>query len=120
MSVRHLLLRGRRKIIVGVGEDPAHSLSKESADRGFSGTAYAHHYHDHRCSLKHITRDCKRADVAISASCITLTLDSRRSSAGKSLDLVDRRHRRVAGERRHQRSMSPTKLNCLLRSLAIQ
>jgi hypothetical protein len=47
MTVRHLLLGGRGEIIVGISEDPTHSLSKKFADRGFSGSAYAHHYHDH-------------------------------------------------------------------------
>src|SRR6266566_6241162 len=47
MSSRHLLLGCRGKIIVGVSKGPTHTLSKKFADRGLSGSAYAHHYHNH-------------------------------------------------------------------------
>jgi hypothetical protein len=50
MPGRHLLLIDKRKKIVGISEDPAHSLSEKPADRSLSGPAYAHHNHDHRRS----------------------------------------------------------------------
>src|ERR1700737_2110513 len=56
------------------------------------------------------TKADKRADASTSAPRITLTLDSRRSSAGKSPHLIDRRHGRIAREPRHQRTMSPSQL----------
>src|SRR5271168_3759144 len=53
-------------------------------------------------------------------SSLTLTLDSRRSSAGESPDLIDGRHRRIAGERRHECSMGPSQLDRLLGRLAFE